>query len=70
MPYFRYGNPRCPFLRKLGDHPGWELLRAYFRDPDTRTMKAIGWYCQHCHLCWVDGQKELVEAQDPGYGTP
>ena len=62
MPYFRYGNPSCPFLYTLGDHPRWELLRAYFRDPDTRTFKAIGWYCQHCHRCWVDGEKELEDA--------
>ena len=68
MPYFRYGNPICPFKHKLGDHPRTELLRAYYRNPDRRVFEPIGWYCDFCHLAWIDGQKELEEAQEH-YGT-
>ena len=69
MPYYRYGNPRCPFYYTAGDHPQTELLRAYYRNPERREFEPIGWYCDHCHRAWIDGEKELEEAQEY-HGTP
>ena len=63
MVYHRYGNPRCPYYYSTGDHWQTELIRCYVRDPKTRVFTAVGWYCDYCHLAWVDGEEKLEKAQ-------
>ena len=63
MVFHRYGNPRCPYFYELGDHPRWELIRAYIRDPATRVFKAVGWYCEHCHHLWDPDEEVFIAAQ-------
>ncbi len=55
MPWFRYGNPRCPIGREEGrnSHSG-EMLRAYIRDPVKRVFKAVGWFCEYCQHVYTD----------------
>jgi hypothetical protein len=62
MVYWRYGNPQCPYLFKTGDHPRGEMMRAYYRNPETRVFEGIGWYCDHCHQVWVDGDDALIKS--------
>ncbi len=59
MPWFRYGNPRCPIGRGGGpnSHSG-EMLRAYIRDPVKRVFKAVGWYCEFCLYFMSDKEAE------------
>ena len=62
MVYWRYGNPRCPWQFKGGDHPRIAMVRAYYRDPETRTFVPCGWFCEDCKKVWVDGEKELMDS--------
>ncbi len=68
MPYYQYGSPRCPFYYELGDHPHYELFRAYWRDPESRTYKPIGWFCPHCGHTWSEEDDVLLNAKN-GYRT-
>jgi hypothetical protein len=38
------------------------MMRAYYRNPETRVFEGIGWYCDHCHQVWVDGDDALKKS--------
>ncbi len=64
MVYHRYGSPSCPNRKKVVDHTFYELIRAYYRNPEKRTFDPIGWFCKECNQVWVDGDPELLRAQE------
>lgn len=62
MPYHRYGSPECP---KRKEHEGYQfecMIRAYYRDPETRQFLPFGWFCLQCRTPWTDEDPELRES--------
>ncbi len=58
MVYHRYGSPRCPRQKAITDHWFSEMIRAYYRDPETRTFKGFGWFCEFCQVAYSDAELE------------